>query len=71
MARHLRWLKRWHAHYQKVRNSQMLARRFLNDNRSLQRVEFVNGVVAGKGMFRGKGVLGFTEGSKESGFLSP
>ena len=64
MARHLRWLKRWHAYYQKVCYSQMLDHRFLNGNRSLQRVEFANGVTADfdldKGLFRVKGVSGFT-----------
>jgi len=64
MNRRIKWLKRWHAYYQKVCTSEMVTHAFLNPDHTLQRVTFANGVVADfdldKGLFRVKGVPGFT-----------
>ena len=64
MATRLEWLKRWHAYYQAICYSEMTDHRFLNDTRTLQRIEFANGVVAefdlARGLFRVEGVEGFT-----------
>jgi hypothetical protein len=64
MATRLKWLKRWHDYYQAICYSEMIDHRFLNDERTLQRIEFANGVIAefdlDKGMFRIEGVEGFS-----------
>ena len=64
MARRLAWLKRWHDYYQAICYSEMTNHQFLNDDRTLQRIEFANGVVAefdlAKGLFRVEGIDGFT-----------
>ena len=64
MDRRLKWLKRWHAYYQKVCYEEMLTHQFLNADRTLQRVEFANGIVADfdlvKGLYRVAGVPGFS-----------
>ena len=64
MDRRLRWLKRWHTYYQAVCYAEMTSHQFLNPQRTLQRVEFANGVVADfdlkEGLFRVTGVDGFT-----------
>ena len=64
MNRRLKWLRRWHAYFQQVCYREMLTHKFLNPQRTLQRVEFAGGVVAefdlAKGLFRVQGVPGFT-----------
>ncbi len=64
MNRRIRWLKRWHAYYQKVCYAEMTTHQFLNPKRTRQRVTFANDVVADfdleRGMFRVKGMPGFT-----------
>ena len=64
MARRLKWLKKWHTYYQKICYEEMTSHQFLNEDRTLQRVEFANGVVVDfnleKGLLRVKGVEGFT-----------
>ena len=64
MAQRLKWLKRWHDYYQAICYSEMTDHQFLNDDHTLQRIEFANGVTAefdlAKGLFRVKGVGGFT-----------
>jgi hypothetical protein len=64
MNRRIAWLKRWHAYYQKVCTSEMVSHQFCNPRRTLQRVEFANGVAADfdleRGMFRIKGVPGYS-----------
>ena len=64
MARRLRWLKKWHDYYQAVCYAEMTDHRFLNDEHTLQRVEFANGVVAefdlDKDLYRVEGVEGFS-----------
>ena len=64
MNRRLKWLKRWHSWFQKVCYSEMTSHRFLNDNHTLQRVEFANGVVGdfdlADGRFRIQSVPGFS-----------
>jgi hypothetical protein len=63
MALRLKWLKRWHDYYQAICYSEMVDHRFLNDERTLQRIEFANGVIAEfdleKGLFRVEGIEGF------------
>ena len=64
MNRRLKWLKRWHGFYQAVCYAEMTSHQFLNDQRTLQRVEFANGVTADfdlqQGLFCVQGVEGFT-----------
>lgn len=64
MERRLNWLRRWHAYFQAICFSEMTSHRYLNQDRSLQRVEYANGVTAdfdlAKGQFRVEGVAGFT-----------
>jgi hypothetical protein len=64
MATRLKWLKRWHDYYQAICYSEMVAHRFVNADRTLQRIEFANGVVAefdlAKGLVRVEGVEGFS-----------
>jgi len=64
MNRRLKWLKRWHGFYQMVCYAEMTSHQFLNDQRTLQRVEFANGVTADfdlqRGLFCVQGVQGFT-----------
>jgi hypothetical protein len=63
MQGRLEWLKRWSAYYRKVALSEMTSHEFLNEDRSLQKVTFANGVVAefdfSKGLLRVDGVDGF------------
>lgn len=60
----LAWLRRWHQYYQKVCYNEMLMHKFLNAERTLQRVEFAEGVSAdfdlAKGMLRVQGVPEFS-----------
>ena len=64
MNRRLEWLKRWHQFYQKVCHAEMTSHQFLNDQRTLQRVRFANGVTADfdleQGLLRVQGVQGFS-----------
>ena len=64
MNTRLKWLRLWHAYFQKVCYAEMLTHRFLNAERTLQRVEFAGGVVAdfdlARGMYRVRGVPGFS-----------
>ena len=64
MDRRLKWLRLWHAYFQKVCYAEMLTHRFLNAERTLQRVEFAGGVTADfdldRGRYRVQGVPGFS-----------
>jgi len=64
MDRRLRWMKRWHNWFQQICYSEMTSHQFLNAERTLQRVEFANGVTGdfdlADGRFRIHGVLGFS-----------
>ena len=46
VQRKLDWLKRWHAYYRAIATSEMVSHAFLSDDRTLQQVEFANGVIA-------------------------
>ena len=64
MNTRLKWLRLWHAYFQKVCYAEMLTHEFLDAERTLQRVKFSGGVVAdfdlAKGLFRVCGVPGFS-----------
>ena len=64
LGRRIEWLKLWHAYYQKICYAEMTSHQFLNAERTRQRIEFANGVIAdfdlAEGMFRVKGVEEFT-----------
>jgi hypothetical protein len=64
MARRLKWLKRWHCYYQAICYSEMVDHRFLNDEHTLQRIEYANGVVAEfdleKDLYKVEGIAGFS-----------
>jgi len=64
MDRRLRWMKRWHNWFQQICYSEMTSHQFLNAERTLQRVEFANGVTGdfdlADGRFCIHGVLGFS-----------
>ena len=64
MNRRLSWLKKWHAYYRKVCYAEMTNHQYLNDDRTLQRIEFANGVTVDfdleKGLFRVQGIEEFT-----------
>ena len=65
MKRRLDWLRLWHAYFQAVGFAEMSRHQFLNDERTLQRVEYANGVTAdfdlAEGRFRVQGVEGISE----------
>ena len=58
------WLKRWRAFYRATAWSEMVSHRFLNTERTLQQVEYANGVKAdfdlARGLCRVQGVAGFS-----------
>ena len=58
------WLKRWRAFYRATAWSEMVSHRFLNTERTLQQVEYANGVKAdfdlAAGLCRVQGVAGFS-----------
>ena len=60
----LNWLKRWSSFYRSTAYSEMVSHRFLSPERTLQRVEYANGVKAdfdlARGLFRIQGVEGFS-----------
>ena len=60
MDRRLDWLRLWHKYFLAVGSEQMLSHRFLNPDRTLQRVEYANGVAAdfdlAEGRFRIQGI---------------
>ncbi len=64
MKSRLSWLRKWHRYYMAIRYSQMTNHQFLNDERTLQRIEYANGAAAefdlDKGMFRIEGIEGFS-----------
>ena len=65
MKRRLDWLRLWHAYFQAVGFAEMSTHEFLNDDRTLQRLEYANGVTAefdlAQGRFRVVGVEGIGE----------
>ncbi|MCY3775590.1 MAG: hypothetical protein OXH11_06375 [Candidatus Aminicenantes bacterium] len=69
MKRRLEWLRLWHAYFQSVGYAEMTSHQFLNGDRTLQRVEYANGVSAefdlAQGRFRVQGVDGIEEGWQE------
>ena len=69
MKRRLEWLRLWHAYFQAVGFAEMSRHEFLNDERTLQRVEYANGVTAefdlAQGRFRVQGVEGIKENWQE------
>ncbi|MCH2694264.1 MAG: hypothetical protein MK025_06055 [Acidobacteriia bacterium] len=64
MDRRIEWLKRWSAYFQKVVYSEMVSHEFLNQERTLQKIQYSNGVRAefdmNKGLCRIYGVDGFS-----------
>lgn len=60
----LQWLKRWRSFYRSTAYSEMVSHRFLNAERTRQRVEYANGVAAdfdlARGLCRIRGVAGFS-----------
>lgn len=64
IARRLSWLSKWHRYYMAIRYAEMTDHRYLNDQRTLQRIEYANGAAAefdlDKGLFRIEGVAGFS-----------
>lgn len=69
MKRRLEWLRLWHAYFQSVGYAEMTSHQFLNGDRTLQRVEYANGVTAefdlAQGRFRVQGVDGIEEDWQE------
>jgi hypothetical protein len=64
MENRVNWLRRWTSFYRAVAYSEMLSHQFLNSERTLQRVEFANGVKAEfdmkEGLCKVEGVSGFS-----------
>lgn len=64
MRRRIQWLQRWSGYFQKTAHAEMTSHRFLNPERSLQRLRFDNGVTAefdfSGGLCRIQGVEGFS-----------
>ena len=64
MSRRLSWLKKWHRYYMAIRYAEMTDHQFHNNQRTLQRIEYANGIAAEfdleKGLFRIEGVEGFS-----------
>lgn len=60
----LAWLKRWSAYYCAIATSEMISHAFLSDDRTLQQIEFANGVTATFNMaaneFRVTNIPGFS-----------
>lgn len=75
MKRRLEWLRLWHAYFQAVGYAEMTSHRFLSADRTLQRVEYANGVAAefdlAQGRFRVLGVEGITEDWQEPPVVEP
>lgn len=73
MQRRLAWLKRWSAYYRAIAVSEMVSHRFVSSDRSMQRIEYANGVVAEFDMagnrFRVTGVPGFSGNWESPGDL--
>ena len=65
MARRLDWLRLWYTYFQAVGYVEMSSHRFLSDDRTLQRVEYANGVAVefdlNEGRFRVQGIDGIAE----------
>jgi hypothetical protein len=74
MQGRLDWLKRWSAYYQTVAFAEMTTHAFLNEERTLQKVTFANGVTAefdfSRGLLRVQGVEGFS-GEWEKPYQGP
>ena len=58
------WLRLWSDYYRAIAMSEMVSHRFLTDDRSVQRIEFANGVAAefdmARNRFRVEGLAGFS-----------
>ena len=65
MSDRLDWLRLWSTYFQAVGYVEMTSHRFLNDDRSLQRVEYSNGAAVEfdltEGRFRVLGIDGIAE----------
>lgn len=75
MKRRLEWLRLWHAYFQSVGYAEMTGHQFLNEDRTLQRVEYANGVAAefdlAQGRFRVQGVEEIMEDWQEPPIVVP
>ena len=75
MKRRLEWLRLWHTYFQAVGYAEMTSHQFLSDDRTLQRVEYANGVTAefdlAQGRFRVEGIEGINEGWQEPPVIVP
>ena len=70
MARRLDWLRLWYIYFQAVGYVEMSSHRFLSDDRTLQRVEYANGVsTSPKDVFASWEAVGYVEMSSHR-FLS-